>query len=106
MPSNVTDEIDTHTAGSLVVEITIETQRAKMALKFATEQGRGLAATGVTSPLRAEEDEVFVGTGAGCEGRGRRWLILHRELREIGNKSVASRRRKWCGICGGIVDML
>lgn len=104
MSPNVADEIYTHTAGSYIVEITIETQRAEMALKLATEQGRGLTATGVASPLRAQEDEVFVGTGAGCEGIGRFWLILQRELCKIGSESVA--RRKWCGICRGSIDVL
>lgn len=39
-----------------------------MALEFAAEEGRGLAAAGVAGALGAEEDEVAVGAGAGGEG--------------------------------------
>ena len=40
MSSDVADEIDAHTAGTLVAEIAIEAERPEMALEFSSEDGR------------------------------------------------------------------
>lgn len=64
MPSDMADEIDPHAAGPLVVEVAEEAERAEVSLELAPEERRGLAASCVAAALRAEEDEVFVWTGA------------------------------------------
>ena len=56
MPPNMANEINTHAAGALVVQISIQTQRAQVPAEFAEEQRRGLAATGVAGALAAEQD--------------------------------------------------
>ena len=44
MTSDVAYEVDSYPARTLVMEITIEAEGAQMALKFAAEEGSGLAA--------------------------------------------------------------
>lgn len=69
------DEVYPHAARPLVVQVTVETQGSQVALEFSTQQGRGLAAAGITGLLAAHENQVFVGTWAGGEGGcgGRSW---------------------------------
>ena len=69
MTAYMTDEIYPHAAGPLVLQVSIKAQGPEVALKFAAEEGRGLAAAGVAGALRAEEDEVIMGARAAFKGR-------------------------------------
>ncbi len=68
VPTDMTDEIDAHTSGPFVMKIAVQTQGAKMPFQLPAEKRRGLSAAGVAGLLGAEEDKVFVGTGACCKG--------------------------------------
>jgi hypothetical protein len=61
------DEIHSHTTGSFVVEIAIETAHTEMALELSAEKRRGLAAARVAGALRAKQDHGSVWTRAGAE---------------------------------------
>ena len=58
------DEINPDASGPLIVQVAVETQSTQMPFEFSAEEGRGLSAAGVAGFLGAEEDEVFMGTGA------------------------------------------
>ena len=64
------DEVDAHAAGSLVVEIAVQAQGPEVRFERASEERRGLAATGVAGSLGAEEDQVGVRAGAGSRWSG------------------------------------
>lgn len=64
MAADVTYEVDSYSSRSLVVEVAVEAERTEVAFEFFAEEGSRLAAAGVAGLLAAEEDEIFVGTGA------------------------------------------
>ena len=68
MAADVAYEVDAHASRTLVVEVAIQAERAQVSLELFAEEGSRLAAAGVAGLLAAEENEVFVGTGAGDEG--------------------------------------
>ena len=51
MASNVTDEIDANSTRAFVVQVAVETEGPEVALEFAAQEGRGLAAPGVAGLL-------------------------------------------------------
>lgn len=67
MPTHMANEIDSYTSRPFILEIAVQTQWTEMAFEFSAEKWRGLAAAGVAGFLGAEEDKVFMGTGACCE---------------------------------------
>ena len=66
MPTHMAYEIDSYTSRPFILKIAVQTQWTEMTLKFSAEKRRGLAAAGVASFLRTEEDEIFVGAGPCC----------------------------------------
>lgn len=67
MPAHMADEIHPHPPRARVVEVAVETPSAEVAGEFAVEERGGGAAAGVAGCLGAEEEEVGVGVGMGCE---------------------------------------
>lgn len=93
------DEINPHSAGPRIVRVSIQAERPEMPFEFPLQQRRRLAATGVAGALRAHEDEVFVGAGAGLEGGGGGGDVVGLALR--GGLRVG----QGGGCCGGWGDM-
>ena len=52
------------------MEIAVQSQGPEMPVEFTEEEGRRLAASGVSGALAAKEDYSAVGTRAGCERGG------------------------------------
>ena len=67
MSSNVTDEIDTHSTRPLVLHVAVQAKVSEMAFKFSSEKRSGLSATSISRLLRAEQDKIMMGRGAGGE---------------------------------------
>ena len=71
MAPDVADEIDTHAAGAVVVEVAEQPQGPQVALELLAEQRRALAAPRVARLLGAEQDEGAVGRRVGGQRRVR-----------------------------------
>ena len=67
MSTDVVDEVDAHTAGTVIVEVAVQAKGTEVALELFAEERGGLAAAGVAGAVGTHEDEGGVGDGFGAE---------------------------------------
>ena len=65
--ADVVDEVEADAAGAGVVEVAVEAERAEVAGKLLCEERGRDAAARVAALVRAQEHNVVVGAGVGCE---------------------------------------